>query len=440
MKERQLQPNNLKRTLLHITLILVCACTYGQPLSLKEAIELGLQNNFQIEISKERVNAATMNNTWGGAGLWPTLDFSLNNSNNLNNQDNPASFINGQFSSTSLRGALDLNWTIFNGFKVKVTKEKLADLQEQSEGNARLVLENTVQSIMLSYYRLRAEQDKLRILKQTLDLSSSKFSYYQDRLELGVNTTFEMNQFKSNLLSDSVNYLLQEQAVFNAQKNLNMVLATEGATFDLSDSLETRPVETSLQDLEKQMINDNTNLKNQFLNNTILKKDVKLQRSAMLPIVSFGAGANRTDNWFEFDGEKRSGNALNYYANFTLNYRLFNGGNVKRAVKNAEIQLAIDEITTKEMEFNLSQDLKTFYNLLQTQNKIVKTNRSNEQISSENLKIAEQKLNQGTINSFDFRDTQTNQLRTSITSIESSFQYIQTYLELMKITGGILSE
>jgi outer membrane protein TolC len=414
--------------------------SHSQDLSLTDAIQMGMKNNYQIQISNERIALAKMNNSWGAAGLWPSLDFSLSNSNNLNDQDNPASFINGQFSSSSLRGALDLNWTLFNGFKVKATKEKLADLQEQSEGNAQLVIENSVQSIILSYYRLKTEQEKLEMLQKSLDLSSSKFKYYKEKLEMGVNTSFQFNQFKSNLLSDSVNYLMQEQAVMNARKNLNLVLAvTEDAKFKLTDPLAISVIDAPYSDLENKLINSNSNLKNQYLNNAILKKDIQIQKSSTYPVISFGSGANRTDNWFEFDGDKRNGNAMNYYANFTLSYRLFNGGNIKRSIKNAEIQYGIDEITTKEIEFSLKQDLRNYYDVLSTQLRIYQLNRENESVNAENLKIAEQKLDQGSITTFEFRELQLTELRTSITRIESTFQYIQNHLEVLKLTGEILN-
>ena len=103
--------------------------TQGQEaLRLQDAIAIALEENFDIRIEKLREEIAVNNNTWGNAGLFPQLSLVANQQNGYNDQDNPASFINGQFETHSINVGAEANWTLFNGFRVYVNKDRLKTL------------------------------------------------------------------------------------------------------------------------------------------------------------------------------------------------------------------------------------------------------------------------------------------------------------------------
>jgi len=54
-------------------------------LSLKQAVQKGLENNFGIRISKKDLNAAENNNSWGKAGLLPSVSVGANQTNRYDN-------------------------------------------------------------------------------------------------------------------------------------------------------------------------------------------------------------------------------------------------------------------------------------------------------------------------------------------------------------------
>ena len=128
-------------------------------LSLSDAIKIGLKQNYEIQISKKNVEINKLLNTWGEAGLLPSINLSGSQDNTLSDQSkNPTSFIQELLQSNSLNGGIALNWTLFNGFNVKANKIKLEQLVEQSEGTASLVVENTIHGIILSYYQCKIQR------------------------------------------------------------------------------------------------------------------------------------------------------------------------------------------------------------------------------------------------------------------------------------------
>ena len=55
-----------------------------QPLSLKNAIDTALKNNFDILIARDIADQNRMSNTFGMAGGMPSVNFTTNDNNTLN--------------------------------------------------------------------------------------------------------------------------------------------------------------------------------------------------------------------------------------------------------------------------------------------------------------------------------------------------------------------
>ena len=171
-------------------------------LSIKDAIELGLKNNFDILLIKKKVSIDSVFNTWGEAGRYPTINLNLAQNNTISDQsNNPTAFIIKNISN-SLDGGVGLNWTVFNGFSVRANKIKLEQLQAQSEGNVALLIENTIHGIVLSYYQIKLQRDQLSLLKNILELSRKKYQFQKKEIEMGLGVTIDLLQFENAYLQD----------------------------------------------------------------------------------------------------------------------------------------------------------------------------------------------------------------------------------------------
>ncbi|MEM1123727.1 MAG: TolC family protein [Bacteroidota bacterium] len=78
-----------KLTTLLIALSLCLSLTAQEKLSLAQAIEMGIQNNYQIEIAQQNLQIASNNNVWGAAGRYPNVDFNVNSANGYRNARAP---------------------------------------------------------------------------------------------------------------------------------------------------------------------------------------------------------------------------------------------------------------------------------------------------------------------------------------------------------------
>ncbi|MDG1158821.1 MAG: TolC family protein [Flavobacteriales bacterium] len=412
------------------------------PLSLNDAIAKALANNYQIQISKERVVIAENNNTWGGTSLAPSINLNGGFNNGItDNSDNPTSFIQAELRSSSISYGAGLNWTLFDGFGMFIQKEQLDLLEQQSEGNAAIVIENSIQSVALAYYNVLLQEKRMEVFEELIELSNDRLAYERTKQELGASTTFDQLQFENALVADSTNYLLQRLSKQNAMRNLNLLMSESvEIVWQLTTEIEDLEENYDFGDLRNKTLSNNSNIKNQYINTLIANTEIRRAKAGLYPVIGFNAGANQNNASFsagEFEGE---GTTINYFGNFTLNFNLFNGGRARRAIQNAKVNEAIALLNQEELSLNVENDLRNNYEQFVAQQQIYLLAQRGVFFANKSLEIASEKFASGAINSFNFRDIQLAYLQAQSALLESQFNLISTKTNLVRLTGGLVQQ
>lgn len=433
----------LRYLVLALLFVHVChpAKTQNQ-LTLIKAIRIGLENNYQIIISKQNIHAAQNNNSWGTAGRYPTISLGVNQINRYDNAPSKTTIDKPNKTITNnISPYLDMQWQLFDGFAVKITKEKLENLEKQSQGNSILVIENTIQAIALAYYNCLYQMNKLKVVQELLDLSRDRYNYMVFKKELGASVTFDVLQAQNAFLSDSSNFIRQQLNVHNAQLELNLLLAEkESILYTPIDSFNVQLHDYNLDTLKQKMLSENQNLKNQYINQQIYLQEIALKKAAMYPKLSLNLGIDQYHNSiYTVNQERNTSNSLDVYANLSLRYNIFSGGNRKRAIRNAKIQYDIGKFEIQEATHTLNNTLTNLHQLYKLRKQIYSVSLENLKSSKLNLQIAGEKFKNGSINSFNYRDIQLVYLNASLDKLYAMYQLIETNLELTRITGGITS-
>ena len=106
-------------------------------LTLNNAVNIALKNNFDIQVSRNDATIAQVNNTPGNAGMLPTvaIDGSANYSLNDAFQKYPdGTSVNfPSLNSTTITAGAQLSWTLYDGGKMFVTKNKLNEIESLGE-------------------------------------------------------------------------------------------------------------------------------------------------------------------------------------------------------------------------------------------------------------------------------------------------------------------
>lgn len=449
----------------HKTLFIILFISVGFPglaqerLSLSDAIARGLEKNYDIRIERKNVIVAGNNNAWGEAGRYPTVSLNLNQSNSVNNNIKTASPFQLQdiVVSNALNPSINVDWTLFNGFRINMTKRRLEQLQAESQGNASIVVANTLQSVILGYYLASLEQERLEEFRKQLKLSRDKYEYVETGADLGTAVTSDLLLEEGNYLTDSVNFVNQQLAFRNAVRNLNVLLGETEVekTYILTDSLDTSFPDFSYEDLKDKMLNNNVDLKKQYITQALLGTNIRLSKADRYPSLMLNAGVSQSRSRVDLsnasfpngDGTSSPGPADplsaitdNYFANFSLSFTLFNGGKINRAIKNSIIEEDIGNIRVEQLKTSLERDLQEAYDRYQIRQQLYGINLRREEAAATNLSISSEKFKHGSINSFDYRVVQNNYLSASILKLQALYNLMDSKVELMRLTGGLIED
>jgi outer membrane protein TolC len=441
--------------LIFLTLIVnLCVVSAQDKVTLSDAIETGLENNFAIQIEKLNVEIAQNLNTYGETARYPSLNFNLSQNNSLNKLDNPNSFLRkGDVLVASVSPGVSLDWTIFNAFNVRINKNQLALLEEQSLGFSSLVVENTVTAIILAYYLLVLEEERLNVQQRVLNLSRDRYNYILLRQELGNAVTFDVLQQKNAYLTDSSNLIVQQLNLVNARRRLNEFLGIDIETY--YEPIETLDIEAqtySYDALYEKMSSNNVSLKNQFINQQLIRNQISASKVNLYPRIDMRAAYSRNYNWnklsnpefsnpdIPFNSEWVKAVPQNYFINFTLSWLLFDGGKVRRAIENAKIQESIGNLEIEELKLALNRELIAAIDLYETRIDLLKIADENVKTAELNLTLGEEKYRTGAISSIDYRIIQVEYLNTALDNILAKYELILANVDLMRLTGGIIAE
>lgn len=414
-------------------------------LSLSKAIEIGLEKNYDIRLTLKNVEINKIFNNWGEAGRLPQVNINAGQNNSISDQrNNPISFAPYLFLSNDVSGGLAMNWTIFNGFAVRANKTKLEQLELQSENTATLAIENTIHGIILAYYQAKMQKEQLTLLNNVMTLSKEKFKQQQVKSDLGIGVKFDLLQFEGNLYTDSSNKILQNLAQRNAVRNLNLIMGEDvDKEWDLTSEIKPDLNIKDLNTLKKEMLSNNTNIKNQYINIALTQQDISLAKSQFFPVVSFNSGLNSSvgvlnTNDVNLPISNAQSKNLNYYGNFTLNFKLYDGGKVRRGIKALELQNEVDQLRTSQMTDQLNFELTNVYELYLTRLQIFELTKKAFFVSKDNMDIAKLKEESGLINSFNFRDIQMAYLSAGVALYQASYDLLESNATLLKMTGKII--
>ncbi|MFT5778048.1 MAG: outer membrane protein [Crocinitomicaceae bacterium] len=430
-----------------ILFLFISGSTWGQKnLSATDAVVIALENNYQIQVAEKQHAINIKNNKWSEAGAFPTVDLSVSQNNTIqDNTNNPFTFNPGLILSQGVNPSLNVNWNIFTGFSVKMSKVRLEQLEKQSANNAMTVIETTIQDVLKGYFTAQLQHERMDLFASILSLSRERHDYYLIKEKYSSSSSLELLQFKNQYLTDSTNYLMQQISFDNAIRNLRLLMNEDDSTvqaFDyvLTDKLAVDIEAMNFEQAQKEMLAENSNLQAQYIGLELQQTGTELQKSFLYPTLSFQAGVQPGWSWFRDLNNpdfNQSSTTVSYYGNFNLRYTLFNNWKNKRAVEVSRIQEDIASLNIESMKKTLSSTLKNLLEMYDLRVRLVGISTENLDYAERALALAEKRFETSAINSIDLASFQNTYQNTMVQHYENMFNRLDTYLEIYKMTGKL---
>jgi outer membrane protein TolC len=233
------------------TCLLCCslsALNAQQVLTIEQAIGTALQNNYNILLAKNDSMAAALDVSYTYAAFLPRLNAGAGATWNKNNQrqnfaDGSKREQNG-VRSNNINSSLNLNWVLFDGLKMFITRDKIEEFAALGELAVKQQVINTVANVITTYYDIVRQKQQLRAYEEQYSVTDAQVKLSQRKLEIGVGAKPDVLQGKVDLNALKSNQLRQLTLIDQLKDDLNQLMNVSPlATYLVSDSI---PLDTQI--------------------------------------------------------------------------------------------------------------------------------------------------------------------------------------------------
>lgn len=433
----------IKKTLLAIALSTTLPLVAQEVININDAIRIGLENNYDLKIVRNEQQISDNNNTIGNAGYLPTLGVSSGYNIRNNSSDNiPA--VGGERTDVnttgtqSLDASVNLNWTIFDGFKVQTNHKRLKELQSMGELNTRLSIENFIADISAEYYNLVQQTQYLKNLKQAVDLSRERLRIVEARYQIGSFSRLDLQQAKVDFNTDSSQLIQQYEVLHSSRIRLNELMGSHDIETLVSAADSTINVNRLLQKdiLFDDMMQNNTTLLLSEKNKTLSELELKSLQSQNYPYL-------RLNGSYGFTHYNYSNSNLDQQRNWgpsagvTLGFNIFDGFNRKREQKNARIRINNQELIVDRQKLYLQSDFANMWVAYQNNIQLANLEKESLENAKLNYEIAMERYLLGDLSGILLREAQVSLLNAEQRLISAKYRTKMFEISLMQISGRI---
>ena len=378
-------------------------------LTLQKAIETGLKNSFDIQLAKNNEEIAKNNASAGNAGMLPFVDLNAGQNNSVSNTHQEYSSGNvvdrSGARSYNQNAAVALDWTLFDGFRMFTTYNKLQEFQSRGELVMKFQVQQVVAEISRRYYDVVRLQEQVKVLETAMKLSEERTSIAKDRKDIGAGSNFDLLQAQLDQNSDKSQLVQLQNQVSNAYVSLNASMGLDpAAKVIVSDTV--IPVRTlNYEELKKSFLEKNYELQVAQIDNRIAMLQLKEIKSQRLPVVSLNSSYNFL-NVNNDVGLVTLNQNKGFAYGLTLSYPIFDGFNVNRQVKNANLNIENTKLETQRLALDLNSQFEILYRSYEAAKQVAAIEKTNLDISAQNMDIANERLKLGTVSSLEWRDVQ----------------------------------
>jgi outer membrane protein TolC len=434
----------LPLTLLFISLAGSLSAQTQETLRLEEAIQLGLQNQFSIQIAKKREKIAANDNTLGNAGFLPTItgtttkNYAISGLNQEFFGGLRAPLNQSGVRSNSGNAGMAMAWTLYDGKGMFILKDRFSELQQLGAQQTETSIENLIALISTTYYDIIRQELRVNNFKKGLEISNDRLKLAKDRYEVGQGSKVDFYSAQVDYNEDKALLLAQEQSFLNTKIGFNALLVRAMQTeFKVLSVIDLLP-KLSLTELRELALKQNPTLLSAIVNKRISDLDIKSTQSLQMPQIDLLAGynMNQVENGAGFGVQRGTSNAFNYGLRATIN--IFDGYNQKRRVQNAKINAEIAQLQVEDLKNALSSSLERAFVTYENALNLINLESENYTIAKQNIDIAFDRFKVGIATSYELREVQRNAVAAETRLIEAKFAAKSAEIELIRLSGGIL--
>jgi outer membrane protein len=416
-----------------------------QSMTVHDAISLSLANNYDILLSRNDSSLAALNFSYRDYAFYPRLN--ANGGLIYNNNDSKQVLADGSkrerdnIKSSNLSASVSLNWTLFDGMKMFVTRKKLGEFIELGELQIKNQIVTTVAEVMRTYYDIVRQQQQLKAIEELMDLINERLKLAQYKFDIGTGAKPDVLQAQIDLNAQKSAHLAQQTNILKLKEQLNQLLAVSVSTeFTVADTI---PINTdlSLDAIQNGVTSVNPVLQITQKNLDIAELTLRERKAERFPIVSFNSAYNfnKNDNKSvvnPFQPLFNQNKGFNY--GLTATVPLFNGLNTRRLIRSAQLDIDYQELVYKRDLAQITTSISNAYKDYDLYKRTLQLEEDNIKLVRENLFIAQERYRLGVSTFLELREAQQSLEEANYRLIGARYNTKAAEIELMRLRGDLV--
>lgn len=411
-------------------------------MDLQECLRRGLEKNYDLRITRNEELISDNNVTLGNAGFLP--DVSLNSGYTLRNSNTDqfpveeGEVVQSRNANTyTLDAGVNLNWTLFEGFRVQTNYKRLQEMQTIGELNTRRAMEDFVASLTAEYYNYVQQQLRLGNLKYAVSLSKERLRIVEARYQVGSLSRLDLQQARVYFNADSSLLIQQYEILHSSRIKLNELMGGDvDHSFMAVDSTIVFDMLLSKEELLNAALQQNTILLLTEKNKTLSELELKNLQSRNFPYLRLNTGYGFTHYDYNRGALERQRN-WGPNVGVTLGYTLFDGFNRSREQKNARITLLNRELEIERSRLALQSDFANMWMSYQNNMELTQLEIESLRNAELNYEIAMERYKIGDLSGLELREAQNSLLEAEQRLLTAQYRTKLYEISLLQISGNV---
>lgn len=430
-----------------IFLLLCSSRIFSQDtLSVEKAIATALRHNYDILLSKQDSASIAITNQYRNAVFLPTLN--ANSTILFNNNSQTTRLTDGTerkrtgIHSNNINAALGLNWTLFDGFRMFILRDRLNVSILQGNLTIKNQVVNTVAEVIRTYYDIVRQKQQLRNVEEQMMLSADRLKLAQYKLDIGVGVKPDVLQAQIDYNTQRASQLNQLSLIDQRKQDLNRLMnVSQSLNYEVSDSIR---VETDL--VLGNLLNDLESVSLQLqlskISIDLAALDVREAKALRFPAIAFTSAYNFNRNSSNsvvnpsFQPLFILNRGLNY--GFTASVPIFNRFSVRQQIRQAELSVNYSQLQLENQMSIINTGILNNYRSYLAQKQILAVNDSSVVLARENLNIERERYRLGATTFIELRQAEENLANAIFSSITTRYNLKIAETELLRLRGDLV--
>lgn len=426
------------------TSILICCFVIPvisqDTLSLEEAIDIALGQNYNILLSLNEKEIAHASNTWYAAGKLPsaTLNGSSNNSlTNLHQKLSNGTVIekNGVRNST-LNANGQISYRLYGGKRVFIAKNRLDLIEAQTDEAIKQDINQTIFDVTNSYININRLIKQRNAILETISFFEERSKLSQSRFEIGTSGKNDFLQSQVDLNVQRSNEINLLNNIELAKMDLNQILARDANTpFEVRDL--TIPDELpSKAELLAYIDTANPQILMMQYNQKILEQNALEIKALQKPSVFANGGLN-----FNYNNSTAGFNLFTQSygptAGLSVTVPLFTNQIAKQQLRINALQYKSQDLQMDAVKHNLRSIAADAYQNFENAKKQISLEQQNLDIIRENNFISMERFRKASITTVELRQAQLNLVEAQNRIINARYVLKWSEVQLLYVMGRL---